>query len=62
MSGTTRCYWWPLTDEGRNKMGLNTNNIKPELLRFVDRKFDYSILKVPLKEKRRAHVDDQAEY
>lgn len=43
-------------------MGLNTNNVNPELLRFVDRKFEYSYLKVPLRSKDTAHPDDLAEY
>lgn len=43
-------------------MGLNTNNINPELLRFVDRKFEYSVLMSPLRSKDTAHPDDQARY
>jgi hypothetical protein len=43
-------------------MGLNTNNIDPELLKFVDRKFDYSQMKAPLKSKDTAHPDDAAKY
>jgi hypothetical protein len=43
-------------------MGLNTNNINPELLRFVDRKYEYSQLIVPLRLKDKAHPDDLAKY
>lgn len=43
-------------------MGINTNNVDPELLRFVDRKFDYAVLKSPLREKDGRHVDDGAKY
>jgi hypothetical protein len=61
-----RCYWWPIgpppTDEGEYKMGLNTNNVNPELLRFVDRKFEYSVLMSPLRSKDTAHPDDPAKY
>lgn len=61
-----RCYWWPIrppsTDGGEYEMGLNTNNINPELLKFVDRKFEYSVLKSPLRSKDTAHSDDPAKY
>jgi hypothetical protein len=61
-----RCYWWPIrppsTDEEEYEMGLNTNNINPELLRFVDRKFDYSQMLIPLRSKDIAHSDDLAKY
>ncbi|KAK4973330.1 hypothetical protein LTR66_011176 [Elasticomyces elasticus] len=60
------CYWWPIrpppTDEGEYKIGLNTNNVNPELLRFVDRKFEYSLLMSPLRSKDTAHPDDPAKY
>ncbi|TVY44178.1 hypothetical protein LSUB1_G003139 [Lachnellula subtilissima] len=60
------CYWWPIrppsTDEGEYEMGLNTNNVNPELLRFVDRKFEYSVLISPLRSKDTAHPDDPAKY
>ena len=67
----SRCYWWPVKepadgkeyeDGGKFEMGLNTNNINPELLRFVDRKFEYSVLQSPLKKKDAAHPDDPAKY
>lgn len=61
-----RCYWWPLkpppADGGEYQMGVNTNNMDPEVLKYVDRKFDYSILKVPLRSKDTAHPEDQATY
>jgi hypothetical protein len=62
-----RCYWWPTnrpppTDGGEHQMGLNTNNINPELLKFVDRKFEFSQMNVPLKSKDMAHPDDTAKY
>jgi hypothetical protein len=61
-----RCYWWPIrpppTDEAEYKMGLNTNNVNPELLKFVDRKFEYSMLTIPLRSKDTAHPDDPAKY
>jgi hypothetical protein len=43
-------------------MGLNTNNVNPELLKFVDRKFEFSQMMVPLKSKDTAHPDDTAKY
>ncbi|KAJ5619107.1 hypothetical protein N7510_003091 [Penicillium lagena] len=59
-------YWWPLqpppTDGGEYKMGLNTSNVNPEVLRFVDRKYEYSWVKQPLRSKDTAHQDDLAEY
>jgi hypothetical protein len=65
-----RCYWWPLRPppkdgeegEGEYQMGLNTNNVNPEQLRFVDRKFEYSMLRTPLKETGEKHRDDLADY
>jgi hypothetical protein len=61
-----RLYWWPLqpppTDGGEYKMGLNTSNVNPEVLRFVDRKYGYSWVKQPLQSKETAHQDDLAEY
>ncbi len=43
-------------------MGLNTNNMDPEVLRYVDRRFDYSITKTPLRSKDAAHPEDRASY
>lgn len=43
-------------------MGLNTNNVDPELLRFVDRKFEYSYVLSPLRSKDAAHPEDRAKY
>jgi len=43
-------------------MGLNTNNINPELLKFVDRKYEYSQMTQPLRSKDAAHPDDLAKY
>lgn len=61
-----RCYWWPIrspaSDDEKQEMGVNTNNIEPELLRFVDRKYEYSQITVPLRSREAAHPDDQARY
>lgn len=65
-----RCYWWPIrapsTDDEKEykeyEMGLNTNIVNPELLRFVNRKFDYSVLRRPLRSRDAAHPDDPAKY
>lgn len=61
-----RVYWWPIepppTDGGEYKMGLNTSNVNPDLLRFVDRKYEYSWVKQPLHSKEAAHPDDLAQY
>ena len=61
-----RCYWWPTrrprTDQGKHEMGLNTSNINPEALKFVDRKYEYSQMLAPLRSKDTAHPDDLAEY
>lgn len=61
-----RCYWWPLrpapADGGHYQMGVNTNNMDPEVLKFVDRKFEYAVLKSPLRSKDTAHPEDQANY
>lgn len=43
-------------------MGVNTNNMDPEVLKHVDRKFDYSVLKIPLQSKDTAHPEDRATY
>lgn len=43
-------------------MGVNTNNMDPEVLKHVDRKFDYSALKIPLQSKDTAHPEDRATY
>lgn len=43
-------------------MGVNTNNMDPELLKYVDRRFDYAILKIPLRSKDTAHSEDHATY
>ncbi|KAI9837234.1 MAG: hypothetical protein M1819_000308 [Sarea resinae] len=60
------CYWWPIrpppTDGGEYQMGLNTNNVDPELLKLVDRKFEYSVSMSPLRSKDMAHPDDSAKY
>lgn len=61
-----RCYWWPLqppsTDGEEYKMGVNTNNMDPEVLKYVDRWFERAILKRPLRSKDAAHPEDQATY
>jgi len=63
-----RCYWWPLQpppptdDGGEYQMGVNTNNMDPEVLRYVDRRFEYSVLKSPLRSKDAAHAEDRATY
>ncbi|GAB7337457.1 hypothetical protein MBLNU457_g2795t1 [Dothideomycetes sp. NU457] len=60
------CYWWPhrrpATDEGKHQMGLNTSNVNPDVLRFVDRKYEYSQMLAPLRSKDTAHPDDLAKY
>lgn len=43
-------------------MGLNTSNVNPEVLRFVDRRYEYSWVKQPLQSKENAHQDDLADY
>lgn len=43
-------------------MGLNMNNVDPELLKFVDRKFEFSQARVPLRTEGARHPDDVAEY
>jgi hypothetical protein len=43
-------------------MGVNTNNINPESLKFVDRKYTYGDLIRPLREQGDAHPDDPAPY
>ena len=43
-------------------MGVNTNNMNPEVLKYVDRRFEYSNLITPLKNTGEKHVDDPAEY
>lgn len=48
-------------DGSDSLMGINTNNINPELLRFVDREHKYSQMKIPLWSKEVAHPD-QAKY
>ncbi|KIW46981.1 uncharacterized protein PV06_02598 [Exophiala oligosperma] len=60
------CYWWPLgprpTDGEEYMMGVNTNNMDPEVLKYVDRKFSYSYVKVPMKAKDATHPEDLATY
>jgi hypothetical protein len=43
-------------------MGVNTNNMDPEVLRYVDRKIEYSALKMPVRAKETAHPEDRAGY
>lgn len=61
-----RCYWWPLQSSEKHgedrEMGLNTNNMDPDLLKYVDRKIDYAVLKVPVRAKDAAHAEDHATY
>ncbi|KAI6910015.1 hypothetical protein KC318_g3538 [Hortaea werneckii] len=59
------CYWCPKNSPSpgeETRVGINTNNMDPEVLRFVDRKYDFSILKRPLRDQGTAHPDDLAEY
>ncbi|KAI7171803.1 hypothetical protein KC316_g5680 [Hortaea werneckii] len=60
-----QCYWCPKNSPSpgeQTRVGINTNNVDPEVLRFVDRKYDFSILKRPVREKGTAHPDDLADY
>ena len=64
---TRRCYWFPLkppaaADGGEYQMGVNTNNIDPEVLKYVDRKIDYSNVHLALQSKDTAHPEDRATY
>ena len=43
-------------------MGLNTNNVDPEALKFLERRYDFSWLKAPVKSKGVAHAEDLAQY
>lgn len=43
-------------------MGLNTNNMDPEVLKYVDRRIEYSVLKSRVRSKDTAHADDPATY
>lgn len=43
-------------------MGVNTNNMDPELLKYVDRRVEYSVLTWPLRTKGTAHPEDKATY
>ncbi|PQE04367.1 glutathione-dependent formaldehyde-activating enzyme protein [Rutstroemia sp. NJR-2017a BBW] len=61
------CYWWPLHPPEKGKeseyqMGLNMNNVNPELLRFVDRKLEFSMLRTPVRDGGKRHEDDKAGY
>ncbi|RMX99654.1 hypothetical protein D0868_09433 [Hortaea werneckii] len=59
------CYWSPKNSPSpgeEHRVGINTNNMDPEVLRFVDRKYDFSILKRPVRDWATAHPDDLAEY
>ncbi|KAL6245008.1 hypothetical protein RBB50_007783 [Rhinocladiella similis] len=61
------CYWFPLkppaaADGGEYQMGVNTNNIDPEVLKYVDRKIDYSNVHLALQSKDTAHPEDRATY
>lgn len=61
-----RCYWWPLqspsADGGEYQMGVNTNNMDPELLKYVEKRYDYAVLKIPVRSKDSAHPEDHANY
>lgn len=62
-----RCYWWPLqpppaTDGEGYQMGVNTSNMDPEVLKYTDRRIEYSGLTMPVQAKDRAHPDDRATY
>ena len=60
-----RCYWWPLEPPPageKPEMGLNMNNVDPELLKYVDKKYDYAQMKQPVGSRELAHPDDQAQY
>lgn len=65
-----RCYWWPLqpptttttTDGEGYQMGVNTSNMDPEVLKYTDRRIEYSVLKTPVRAKDTAHPDDPATY
>ncbi len=43
-------------------MGVNTNNMNPEVMKYVDRRIEYSVLKAPVRSKDTAHPDDRATY
>jgi hypothetical protein len=43
-------------------MGVNTNNMDPEVLKFVDRRIEFSGLQIPVRSKEIAHSEDRASY
>ncbi|KAL9078858.1 MAG: hypothetical protein Q9157_002228 [Trypethelium eluteriae] len=62
----SRCYWWPFEekkpDGGAADFGVNTRNMDPMELLYVNRKIDKAWLFQPIKDKTTAHEQDQAKY
>lgn len=53
-------YWKSIKDS--HEMGVNTRLMNPDNIRTVIRKIDYDQLKMPLKTKEMAHLQDKAQY
>ena len=57
------CCWWPLDEkDGTADCGINSRNMPPERLFYVDRKIERSWIKAPIDNPSKAHRDDQAQY
>ena len=57
----SRCYWWPIAQEGE-EMGVNTRNVDPERMRLVEHRITYQWITAPLNDPKAAHPDDKAKY
>ena len=62
-----RCYWWPLSEANNEDgsaadFGLNTRNMDPMDLLFVDRKIERSWILAPINNSANAHAEDKAGY
>lgn len=56
------CYWWPLDVNINPKMAINSRNMTPEDLKFVERRITYETVNVPIGRKELAHPEDKAIY
>ncbi|KAJ5117624.1 hypothetical protein N7448_011256 [Penicillium atrosanguineum] len=60
------CYWWPVEEKKPDgsiaDFGVNTRNMDPMEIVHVNRRIEKAWLLQPLKDKTKAHEQDQAKY
>lgn len=57
-------YWWKIAanEDGSHEIGVNTRNVDPEEMKYVERRIQFDAVDMALKDKTTRHPEDKAEY